>query len=60
MGDVINLRKARKTAARRIDQEHAAANRLRYGRTKAELERARGVKVRRDLGQHWVEGGDER
>jgi len=62
MGNVVNLRKARKSTARRIDQDHASANRLRYGRTTAEkkLEHARDAKVRRDLEQHRIEAGDER
>ena len=62
MGDVVNLRKARKQAERKLDQVRAAENRLRHGRTKAErkLTRARDTKVCRDLDQHRVEAGDER
>ena len=62
MGDVVNLRKARKQAERKLDLMRAAENRLRYGRPKAErkLARTRDAKVRRDLDQHRVEAGDER
>jgi hypothetical protein len=62
MGDVINLRKARKQAERELGELRASENRLRFGRTKAErkLASARDAKVRRDLDQHRVEAGDER
>ena len=48
MGEIVNLRRARKEAKRRDDAERAAANRLSYGRTKAEksLEEARSEKAR--------------
>lgn len=36
MGDVINLRQARKAAKRAGDARDAAANRLRFGRTKGQ------------------------
>ncbi len=62
MGDLVDLHKARKRAARRGEQKRAAENRFRHGRTKAERElgRARDEKLRRDLDQHRVEAGDER
>jgi len=62
MGDVVNFRKARKQAERKLDEKRANENRLRFGRTKAErkLGSARDAKVRRDLDQHRVEAGDER
>ena len=62
MGDVVNLRRARKVAKRRHDEQRAAANRLLHGRSKAErkLGTARDTKARRDLDQHRVETGDER
>ncbi len=62
MGDVVNLRRARKNAERRAAEESAAANRLLHGRTKAErkLDTARKEKVRRDLERHRIETGDER
>ena len=36
MGDVVNLRQARKVKARRDKEAQAAANRALHGRTKAE------------------------
>lgn len=62
MGDVINFRKARKTAERSLRHRQAAANRLRFGRGRAErnLEAARDAKSRHDLDQHRVDTGDER
>jgi len=36
MADVINLRRARKDKARREHEREAAANRQRFGRTKAQ------------------------
>ena len=36
MADVINLRRARKDKARREHEREAAANRRRFGRTKAQ------------------------
>lgn len=38
MGEVVNLRRARKAAARRDKETEAAANRLAHGRTRAERE----------------------
>lgn len=62
MGDVVNLRKARKKIERTLDQTRAGENRLRFGRSKAErnLNNARGAKVCRDLDQHRIETGGER
>jgi uncharacterized protein DUF4169 len=62
MGDVINFRKARKTAERLLRGGQAATNRLKHGRTKAErnLDAARDAKARHDLDQHRVDTGDER
>lgn len=39
MADVINLRRARKNKARATKATHAATNRAKFGRTKAEKER---------------------
>ena len=36
MGDIVNLRQARKRAARKDREAEAAANRAKFGRTKAE------------------------
>ena len=62
MGDIVNLRKARKKALRQRDQQQAAANRLLHGRNKAERRRAEteDEKARRDLDRHRIETGDER
>jgi hypothetical protein len=62
MGDVVNLRRARKKAAREQAERKASANRLLYGRTKAEreLEAKREAKASRDLERHRIETGDER
>jgi hypothetical protein len=62
MGDVVNLRKARKKIERKLDEREAAANRLMHGRTKAErkAEEARKAKARHDIDQHQVETGDSR
>lgn len=38
MGEVVNLRQARKAAARRTREAEAAANRLAHGRSRAERE----------------------
>jgi hypothetical protein len=61
MGDVVNLRRVRKQAGRKLDQQRAATNRLLHGRSKAErnLDTARQAKARRKLDQHRVETGDE-
>ena len=60
MGDIVNLHKARKRAARERDAERAAANRLTHGRTKAErsLETARSENARRLLDAHKIDPGD--
>jgi hypothetical protein len=62
MGDLVNLRAARKRATRARHEEQAAQNRLRYGRTKAEreLEVARSEKALRQLDAHRIEKGDGR
>lgn len=36
MADIINLRQARKAARRKQDEASAAANRAKFGRTRAE------------------------
>jgi hypothetical protein len=62
MGEIVNLRKARKKIERQLDERQAAANRLIHGRSKAErnAEAARKAKARRDIDQHQVETGDPR
>ena len=60
MGEIVNLRTARKRIARRQDAARAAENRLIHGRTKAqrELELARAEKARRQIEGHQIETED--
>lgn len=60
MGNVINLRTARKRASRERAAERAAEQRALHGQSKAErLQiKARGDKARRDLDQHRIHKGD--
>lgn len=60
MGNLVNLRTARKQAKRRRAERTAAANRLAHGRSKAEraTEQSRNDKARKDLDQHRIETGD--
>lgn len=60
MGDLVNLRNARKRQKRRQAEQVAAGNRLSYGRTKAERTQTRSDsdKAQRSLDQHRVETGD--
>jgi hypothetical protein len=62
MGDVVNLRAARKRATRRQVNANAAANRLAYARSKAErgLDEARSAKACRELDAHRIEARDDR
>ena len=60
MGDVVNLKKYRKRAARELSAKQAEENRARFGRTKSErvIDEQR---TRRDgelLDQHRIDGGD--
>ena len=60
MGDVINLRTTRKQAKRQQAEQQAAANRLAFGRSKAERTRTQvqDDKAQRTLDQHRIETGD--
>lgn len=60
MGDLINLRKARKRAQRRRAEREATSNRLAHGRRKAEraLEQSQSDKAERDLDAHRIDNGD--
>ena len=62
MGEIVNLRRARKAAEREGEQTLAAANRLKHGRSRSEreLEASRNAKARRDLDRHRAETGDKR
>src|SRR5919197_80580 len=59
MGEIVNLRRARKRAERQLAERTGSANRLRYGRSKdqRDLEAKRDVKARRDLDRHRIETG---
>jgi hypothetical protein len=46
MADIVNLKRARKDKAHREREEEAAANRRRFGRTKAEKAADKNAKVR--------------
>ena len=54
MGEIVNLRRARKRRDRDAEGAEAAVNRVRHGRTKAEraAEEAAAVKAARDLDGH--------
>jgi hypothetical protein len=60
MGDILNLRTARKRAARQREDSNAAADRLAYGRLKAEraFDAALDGKARNDLDQHRIGEGE--
>jgi len=60
MGFIVNLRSERKRAKRRQAEAKAHANRLAFGRSKAEqkLEQARSDKDRNSLDRHRIETGD--
>ena len=60
MGDVVNLRRFRKRAAKQREDERAAANRTLHGRSKAQrlAETMGKEKVRRDFDAHKIEKGE--
>jgi Domain of unknown function (DUF4169) len=60
MGEIVNLRKARKKATRQGNAERAATNRIVHGRSKAErtLETKRTTLLNRHLDRHKLESGD--
>jgi hypothetical protein len=60
MGEVVNLRNARKRAMRRDAAKRADENRLLHGRSKTErvLEKTRAAKSGRELDQHKLETGE--
>jgi Domain of unknown function (DUF4169) len=62
MGDVVNLRTARKRAKRRNAEQTAAASRSAHGRTKTERTetRLRNDQGNRSLDRHRIETGDKR
>jgi Domain of unknown function (DUF4169) len=62
MGDIVNLRRARKRQDRRRDDAKAAENRIVYGMTKAERRslEAQRQKADRDLDARRIVGPDDR
>jgi len=60
MGDVVNLKRFRKRAAREQSAKEADANRARFGRTKSErdVDAARASRARKLLDQHRIDGED--
>jgi hypothetical protein len=60
MGELVNLRTARKRAKRRDAEHSAASRRLAHGRSKAEraLKQSRNEKAQNDLDQHRIKTGD--
>jgi hypothetical protein len=60
MGEVVRLGFIRKQAARRAKQARAAANRLAFGRSKAQrkLAEARAEKAKRELDAARIETGE--
>ena len=54
MGEIVNLRQAKKQAARKAARATADANAAKFGRTKTEreVEKARAEKAARDLEAH--------
>lgn len=62
MAELINLRAARKRAARQQADRRAEANRLAHGQPKQsrKLDAAQREKAARDLDRHRIEEGDGR
>ena len=60
MGDLVNLRTARKRAKRRQAEQDAEASRRLHGRSKIErtLEESRSEKAQKSLDQHRIQTGD--
>jgi hypothetical protein len=60
MGEIVNLRLARKAAARRTKEAEAASNRMAHGRTRTEREAAKAEAARaaRLLDGAWLERED--
>ena len=60
MGEIVNLRKFRKQAAKRDDAARATANRIVHGRSKAEreLDNKRTSKLHQQLDGHRIDSGD--
>lgn len=61
MGEVINLRQARKRRAQAARETEADANRIRFGRTKAQRlsDAAHSERADKDLAGHKIEKSDD-
>lgn len=61
MAEIVNLRQARKQAARKAARKAGDENAAKFGRSKAErsLENARAAKAARDLDAHRIDGPAE-
>jgi hypothetical protein len=62
MAEIVNLRMARKRAARSKAEQHAAEQRMTHGVSKSENDKAAADlnKARQTLDQHRIEPGDSR
>lgn len=62
MGELVNLRTARKRAKRRQEERQAEADRLAHGQPRhlLKLNAARRTKAAQDLDRHRIEGGGGR
>ena len=62
MAEIVNLRTARKRAARNKAEDHAAQQRLAHGASQSERDQAAADrdKARQTLDQHRIETGDRR
>lgn len=60
MGDLVNFRQFKKRTGRELSEKQAAANRARFGRTRAErtLEERRVSRASELLDQHHINGED--
>ena len=60
MGDVVNLKRFKKRAARDQSAKQADLNRARFGRTKSEraLDQQRAARANDVLDQHRIDGED--
>jgi hypothetical protein len=60
MGDIVNLKRFKKRAARAESANQAEANRTRFGRTKSERasDEQRAERASDLLDQHRIDGGD--
>jgi hypothetical protein len=60
MAEIVNLRRARKRAMRRSEEERAAQRRVSHGMSKSDrvLAEAEGVRFRRELDAHRIDTGE--